>query len=91
MRYPPLEPPFNQRISAGFTLVEIAIVLVIIELIIGGIMVGGEMIHSATLRRVVSEKNPYEAAIRTFQLKYGHLPLFNWAVVEIRAKWFSGE
>jgi prepilin-type N-terminal cleavage/methylation domain-containing protein len=71
MRYLPLEPPFNQRLSAGFTLVEIAIVLVIIGLIIGGIMVGGEMIHSATLRRVVSEKNPYEAAIRTFHLQLG--------------------
>lgn len=72
--YPPLEPPFKQRLSAGFTLVEIAIVLVIIGLIVGGIMVGADLIKAATLRSQISQLNRYTAAMATFQTKYNSLP-----------------
>ena len=40
LHVPPLERSSNQRLRAGFTLVEIAIVLVIIGLIIGGLLSG---------------------------------------------------
>ena len=70
---PPLERSSN-RLSAGFTLVEIAIVLVIIGLIIGGILVGADLIKVATLRSQISQINRYSAAVATFQSKYNVLP-----------------
>ncbi len=56
---------------AGFTLVEIAIVLVIIGLIVGGILVGAEMILAAKQRKILSSIDSFRAAANTFQLKYG--------------------
>ncbi len=58
----------------GFTLLELSIVLVIIGLIIGGITAGQELIRSAELNRLISEKDRYLVAINTFKLKYNTLP-----------------
>jgi prepilin-type N-terminal cleavage/methylation domain-containing protein len=44
---PPAEYGLKRKLRAGFTLVEIAIVLVIIGLIIGGILVGADLIKVA--------------------------------------------
>ena len=48
--------------------------LVIIGLIIGGILVGGELIHIATLNRVVTEKESFNRSALAFREKYGGLP-----------------
>ncbi|MFH2045904.1 MAG: prepilin-type N-terminal cleavage/methylation domain-containing protein [Pseudomonadota bacterium] len=61
----------NQK---GFTLVEIAIVLVIIGLLIGGILKGQEMIQNARVKRVVKQADEMRAAYMTFLDKYGQLP-----------------
>lgn len=58
----------------GFSLVELAIVLVIIGLITGGILTGQELIRSSELNRVVSDKNKFVTAMNTFKLKYNALP-----------------
>jgi prepilin-type N-terminal cleavage/methylation domain-containing protein len=58
----------------GFTLVELAIVLVIIGLIIGGVLVGAEMIRLAKIRAVVSQMQKYNTAVSAFRLKYDCLP-----------------
>lgn len=63
----------NKELSA-FTLVELAIVLVIIGLIVGGILVGSSLIRAAELRTVISEFNQYKAAIYTFREKYKAIP-----------------
>ncbi|MGQ9859413.1 MAG: type II secretion system protein [Thermodesulfobacteriota bacterium] len=58
----------------GFTLVEIAIVLVIIGLLLGAILKGQEMIKSAKIKRVVKQADELRAAAYTYQDLYKYLP-----------------
>ena len=60
--------------QAGFTLVELAIVLVIIGLIVGGVLVGQDLIKAATMRKAITEINEVEAGVGTFRAKYNDLP-----------------
>ena len=47
------------RMTAAFTLVELAIVLVIIGLVIGGVFVGQDLIYSAQLRATMQDIEKY--------------------------------
>lgn len=58
----------------GFTLVEVAIVLVIIGLLIGGVLKGQEMIITAKASKVESDYKGVTAAILAYQDRYGVLP-----------------
>ncbi len=60
--------------QAGFTLVEIAIVLVIIGLLLGGILKGQEMITQAKIKNIVNDLNGMSAAIYSYQDRYRALP-----------------
>lgn len=60
--------------SRGFTLFEIAMVLVGIGLLIGGIMVGQSMLRTAEIRSAMKEYGQYVEALKTFQDKYHALP-----------------
>jgi prepilin-type N-terminal cleavage/methylation domain-containing protein len=62
------------RNQKGFTLVEIAIVLVIIGLLIGGILKGQSMIRNARVKSLVNDMENLKAAIYTYQDRYGMLP-----------------
>lgn len=59
---------------AGFTLLELSIVLVIIGLIVGGVLAGRDLIDAANLRATVSQLEKYNTAVNTFKLKYNALP-----------------
>ncbi|MFN7611184.1 MAG: type II secretion system protein, partial [bacterium] len=59
---------------AGFSLIELAIVLVILGLLVGGIMSGQSLIRAAELRSVTSDLSRYESAVYTFRDKYSDLP-----------------
>lgn len=60
--------------QAGFTLVEIAIVLVIIGLLLGGILKGQEMITQARIKNVVNDFNGVTAAYFSYQDRYKAIP-----------------
>lgn len=64
--------PSSQR--AGFTLLEISIVLVIIGLLAGGVLVGKELVKTAELRAMINEVERYTTAVHTFRTKYNYLP-----------------
>ena len=63
-----------QMKQQGFTLVEIAIVLVIIGLLLGGVLKGQEMIKSAKVKAQMQQVDGISAAFNTYQDKYGALP-----------------
>jgi prepilin-type N-terminal cleavage/methylation domain-containing protein len=60
--------------SKGFTLIEIAIVLVIIGLLLGGVLKGQELITSARVRNMISQQDGIKAAFFGFQDRYRALP-----------------
>jgi prepilin-type N-terminal cleavage/methylation domain-containing protein len=63
-----------KQIQRGFTLVEIAIVLVIIGLLLGGILKGQELITNAKVRNVADQQNAVKAAFFAFQDRFRSLP-----------------
>ena len=64
----------SRRKQSGFTLVEIAIVLVIIGLLVGGVLKGREMITNAKIKRIENDFSGVSAAIFAYQDRYGVLP-----------------
>lgn len=64
----------SMRKQSGFTLVEIAIVLVIIGLLVGGVLKGREMITNAKIKRVENDFAGVSAAVFAYQDRYGVLP-----------------
>ena len=60
--------------QGGFTLVEIAIVLVIIGLLLGGILKGQELINNAKVRSVADRQNSLKAAWFGFIDRYNFIP-----------------
>ncbi len=63
-----------KRNQKGFTLVEIAIVLVIIGLLLGGVLRGQEMIESARIKSVVGDMNGVSAAFNTYLDRFRAIP-----------------
>jgi len=70
----------NNRKQAGFTLVEIAIVLVIIGLLLGGILKGQELINSARVRNMADQNSGIQAAYFGFIDRYRQVP-GDWAAL----------
>lgn len=62
---------YNQ---AGFTLVELAIVIVIIGFIVAGIAAGSSLIRQAQLRSVITDFNNYVVAYNNFLGRYNAVP-----------------
>jgi prepilin-type N-terminal cleavage/methylation domain-containing protein len=60
--------------NAAFTLVELAIVLVILGLLVGGVITGQNLIRAAELRSVTVEFAQYQSAVLQFKDRYRALP-----------------
>ena len=60
--------------QSGFTLVEIAIVLVIIGLLLGGILKGQELINSAKVKSLANDFRTIPTYIYAYQDKFKALP-----------------
>lgn len=59
-----------EKKQAGFTLVEIAIVLVIISLLLGGILKGQELINSTKVKSLVNDFRSTAAAYYSYQDRF---------------------
>jgi prepilin-type N-terminal cleavage/methylation domain-containing protein len=64
----------TRRKQSGFTLIEIAIVLVIIGLLLGGILKGQELITQGRIRNVSNDFQSVTAALNLYQDRYRALP-----------------
>jgi len=60
--------------KSGFTLVELAVVLIIIGIIVTGIVSGKELIRNSKLTSVVTSMQNYLIAVNTFKEQYDGLP-----------------
>lgn len=60
--------------QTGFTLVEIAIVLVVIGLLLGGILKGQQLINSARVRNLADQNTSIQAAYYQFIDRFRNLP-----------------
>jgi len=64
----------NLNKQSGFTLVEIAIVLVIIGLLLGGVLKGQEMIKNAEIRSVITDVQGLTTAMYAYRYRYNAIP-----------------
>ena len=60
--------------QGGFTLVEIAIVLVIVGLLLGGVLKGQELITQAKIKNIANDLNGLSAAVYGYQDRYKKFP-----------------
>jgi len=71
---PIMHQPCFPRRQSGFTLIEIAIVLVIIGLLLGGILKGQELINSARVKNLATDFRNIPLFIYGYQDKFRTLP-----------------
>src|SRR5260370_16662879 len=60
----------DYKIAQGFTLIEIAIVLVMIGMLLGGVLKGQELITGARVRNLISQQDGIKAAFFGFQDRF---------------------
>jgi prepilin-type N-terminal cleavage/methylation domain-containing protein len=73
--------------QSGFTLIEIAIVLVIIGLLLGGVLKGQEMIENSRIKSVVADMRGVSAAYNSYVDRYRALPGDETAAVMTARGW----
>ncbi len=64
----------SRRVQSGFTLVEIAIVLVIVGLLLAGVLKGQELIENSKIKNIAKDMDGMSAAVLSFRDRYKQLP-----------------
>jgi len=65
---------YNKRLQSGFTLVELAIVLVIIGLVLAAVLKGQEMIQNAKVKNMVNDLKSVSVAYYAYQDRFKAVP-----------------
>ena len=78
-----------KKSQSGFTLVEIAIVLVIIGLLLGGVLKGQEMIENARIKSIVNDMNGVSAAYHSYMDRYHSIPGDETAAIMTARGWLG--
>jgi len=60
--------------QTGFTLIEIAIVMIVVGLLVGGVMKGQQLIRSARVHKLMADETGYRSAILGFADRFGTFP-----------------
>lgn len=68
-----LKPKIKDR-HKGFSLIEVAIAIVVIGLVVGLSLKGKELIHTAKVNSVIDQVNSFRIATQMFTEKYGAMP-----------------
>jgi len=63
-----------KRTQSGFTLVEIAIVLVIIGLLLGGVLKGQELVNSAKVKNLANDFRAISSFVYAYQDRFRRMP-----------------
>jgi type II secretory pathway pseudopilin PulG len=63
-----------QHMRAGFTILELAIVVTMIGIIMGAIVFGRNVINNTQLENIISDVNRFKNAAKLFRDKYTYLP-----------------
>ena len=62
------------RSARGFTLIEVAIVLIIIGLLLGAVLKGQELVTSARVRNIIQQQEQYKTAFIAFLDRHRYPP-----------------
>jgi prepilin-type N-terminal cleavage/methylation domain-containing protein len=65
---------FKYNSKSAFTLIELAIVVVVLGILVGGVLTGQSIIGSSKISSVITDIQKYKTAIRAFELEYDGLP-----------------
>lgn len=82
----PNSSPTSFRSQQGFTLIEIAIVLVIIGLLLGGVLKGQEMISNARVKNAINDLNGVTTAYQSYVDRYRRLPGDDGTLTDLQAR-----
>ncbi|MEM7617671.1 MAG: type II secretion system protein [Pseudomonadota bacterium] len=64
----------SKKCNSGFTIVELSIVALVIGLITSSVIVGKDLVRQSEIRSAISQIEQYQAAVKTFNIKYNAFP-----------------